>query len=38
MLGFKLEKPILDATYKRFLDLADQIKEVNDKDLVKLKS
>ena len=36
MLGFKLEKPFLDDTYKRFLDLADQIKEVNDKDLVKL--
>jgi 2-isopropylmalate synthase len=36
MLGFKLEKPLLDDTYKRFLDLADQIKEVNDKDLVKL--
>jgi 2-isopropylmalate synthase len=36
MLGFKLEKTFLDDTYKRFLDLADQIKEVNDKDLVKL--
>lgn len=36
MLGFKLEKPLLDDTYKRFLDLADQIKEVNDKDLVRL--
>ncbi|GGD78934.1 2-isopropylmalate synthase [Emticicia aquatilis] len=36
MLGYKLEKPLLDDTYKRFLDLADQIKEVNDKDLVKL--
>ncbi len=36
MLGFKLEKPILDDTYKRFLTLADEIKEVNDKDLVKL--
>ncbi len=36
MLGYKLEKPLLDDTYKRFLDLADQIKEVNDKDLVQL--
>jgi 2-isopropylmalate synthase len=36
MLGFKLEKPLLDDTYKRFLTLADEIKEVNDKDLVKL--
>jgi 2-isopropylmalate synthase len=36
ILGYKLEKPLLDDTYKRFLDLADQIKEVNDKDLVKL--
>ncbi len=36
ILGYKLEKPILDDTYKRFLDLADRIKEVNDKDLVTL--
>jgi 2-isopropylmalate synthase len=36
ILGYKLEKPLLDDTYRRFLDLADQIKEVNDKDLVKL--
>lgn len=36
ILGYKLEKPLLDDTYKRFLDLADQIKEVNDKDLVLL--
>ena len=36
ILGFKLEKPILDDTYKRFLTLADEIKEVNDKDLVRL--
>ena len=36
MLGYKLEKPKLDDTYKRFLDLADRIKEVNDKDLVTL--
>jgi 2-isopropylmalate synthase len=34
MLGFKLDKPELDDTYSRFLDLADRIKEVNDKDLV----
>lgn len=36
LLGFKLDKPTLDATYKRFLDLADEIKQVNDKDLVML--
>ncbi len=36
MLGYKLDKPVLDETYRRFLELADQIKEVNDKDLVKL--
>ena len=34
MLGFKLDKPKIDDTYNRFLDLADRIKEVNDKDLV----
>ncbi|RYU94009.1 2-isopropylmalate synthase [Emticicia agri] len=34
ILGFKLEKPELDYIYNRFLDLADRIKEVNDKDLV----
>ena len=34
MLGFKLEKPEIDDAYNRFLDLADRIKEVNDKDLV----
>lgn len=34
MLGFKLDKPELDDTYSRFLELADRIKEVNDKDLV----
>ncbi|RFS15941.1 2-isopropylmalate synthase [Emticicia sp. C21] len=34
MLGFKLEKPEIDDAYSRFLDLADRIKEVNDKDLV----
>ena len=36
ILGYKLEKPTLDDTYKRFLTLADEIKEVNDKDLVSL--
>lgn len=36
LLGFRLEKPVLDETYRRFLVLADEIKEVNDKDLVKL--
>lgn len=36
LLGFRLEKPMLDETYRRFLILADEIKEVNDKDLVKL--
>lgn len=34
MLGFKLDKPEIDDTYSRFLELADRIKEVNDKDLV----
>ncbi len=34
MLGFKLDKAEIDDTYGRFLDLADRIKEVNDKDLV----
>lgn len=34
MLGFKLDKAEIDDTYSRFLDLADRIKEVNDKDLV----
>jgi 2-isopropylmalate synthase len=36
MLGFKLDKPEIDEAYNRFLDLADRIKEVNDKDLVVL--
>jgi 2-isopropylmalate synthase len=36
ILGFSLEKSVLDETYRRFLVLADEIKEVNDKDLVKL--
>jgi 2-isopropylmalate synthase len=34
MLGYKLDKPEIDDAYSRFLDLADRIKEVNDKDLV----
>ncbi|GAB3504601.1 2-isopropylmalate synthase [Emticicia fontis] len=34
ILGYKLEKPEIDDAYSRFLDLADRIKEVNDKDLV----
>lgn len=36
LLGFKLEKPALDTTYEHFLNLADEIKEVADRDLVKL--
>jgi 2-isopropylmalate synthase len=36
LLGFKFDKPGLDETYRKFLILADEIKEVNDKDLVKL--
>ena len=36
LLGYKLDKTALDAIYKRFLDLADEIKQVNDKDLVSL--
>ncbi len=36
LLGFTFDKPILDDLYKRFLDVADAIKEVNDKDLVEL--
>ncbi|MCU0326616.1 MAG: 2-isopropylmalate synthase [Spirosomaceae bacterium] len=36
LLGFKFDKPQLDGIYKNFLVLADEIKEVNDKDLVKL--
>lgn len=35
-LGYKFEKAELDHIYSRFLDLADRIKEVNDKDLVLL--
>lgn len=36
LLGFKVEKTELDEIYKRFLDLADEIKEVNDRNLVEL--
>lgn len=36
LLGFTLSKDEVDLTYIRFLDLADRIKEVNDKDLVTL--
>jgi 2-isopropylmalate synthase len=36
LLGFALNKDEIDLTYIRFLDLADRIKEVNDKDLVSL--
>lgn len=36
LLGFNYDKPALDGIYKRFLDLADVKKEVNDKDLVEL--
>lgn len=36
LLGFKLEKTTLDTTYEHFLNLADEIKEVADKDLVTL--
>ncbi len=36
VLGFKLDKIEIDEVYKNFLELADRIKEVNDKDLVTL--
>jgi 2-isopropylmalate synthase len=36
LLGFTFEKVILDDLYKKFLDVADLKKEVNDKDLVDL--
>lgn len=36
LLGYRYDKPTLDGIYKRFLDLADVKKEVNDKDLVEL--
>ncbi|MFC5412240.1 2-isopropylmalate synthase [Larkinella bovis] len=36
LLGFRYDKPTLDNLYKRFLDMADIRKEVNDKDLMEL--
>ncbi|GAB2795395.1 2-isopropylmalate synthase [Rhabdobacter roseus] len=36
LLGFTFDKPTLDDLYRRFLDVADVKKEVNDKDLVEL--
>ncbi len=36
LLGYKLDKSTLDQTYDKFLELADRIKEVNDRDLVTL--
>ncbi|WP_266369062.1 2-isopropylmalate synthase [Tellurirhabdus rosea] len=36
MLGYRYDKPTLDTLYKRFLDMADVRKEVNDKDLMEL--
>jgi 2-isopropylmalate synthase len=36
LLGFNLSKDEVTAIYDRFLELADEIKEVNDKDLVQL--
>lgn len=36
LLGFELNKDEVTELYDRFLELADEIKEVNDKDLVKL--
>ncbi|WP_019989380.1 2-isopropylmalate synthase [Rudanella lutea] len=36
LLGFRYDKPTLDGIYKRFLDMADIRKEVNDKDLMEL--
>lgn len=36
MLGYRYDKPALDSLYKRFLDMADVRKEVNDKDLMEL--
>lgn len=35
-LGFQLDKQELDQTYQRFLEMADQLKEVNDEDLQRL--
>jgi 2-isopropylmalate synthase len=36
LLGFNLSRDEVTELYDRFLELADEIKEVNDKDLVKL--
>ncbi|MGV3557593.1 2-isopropylmalate synthase [Larkinella arboricola] len=36
LLGYRYDKPTLDTLYKRFLDMADVRKEVNDKDLMEL--
>jgi 2-isopropylmalate synthase len=36
LLGYEYKKPVLDELYKRFLDVADIKKEVNDGDLVEL--
>ncbi|WP_083422154.1 2-isopropylmalate synthase [Arsenicibacter rosenii] len=36
LLGFRYDKPTLDGIYKRFLDMADVRKQVNDKDLMEL--
>ncbi|MFD1143909.1 2-isopropylmalate synthase [Larkinella insperata] len=36
LLGYRYDKPTLDTLYKRFLDMADIRKEVNDKDLMEL--
>lgn len=35
-LGYVVSKEELDALYKRFLDLADRLKQVEDKDLLEL--
>jgi 2-isopropylmalate synthase len=36
LLGYSYDKPTLDELYRRFLDVADVKKEVNDGDLVEL--
>lgn len=35
-IGFQLEQEELDATYKRFLEVADQKKEIFDEDLLEM--
>jgi 2-isopropylmalate synthase len=35
-LGFRLSKEDLDLTYQRFLEMADQRKQVEDADLLEL--